>query len=90
MCALKCTDERDLWDEFQFSTQQAQILLIAPNVMMKLIQHLRNKYNDLYNSVSYNIDDIKNVLNEFDCELNRLLSQDDVGPFSLPCAQKWP
>lgn len=71
-CALQCQDKRDLWNEMRRITNNRCNM---PNVVDgaqgddEINTIFRNKYNDLYNSVSFNIHDMKSVQNELDCEI---------------------
>jgi len=65
-------DKRDFWDEMRRLTNNRCDI---PNSIDsaqgndEISSIFRNKYNDLYNSVCYNSQDMKRVLNELDCNI---------------------
>jgi len=67
--ALQCQDKRDLCDEMRRLTNNRCNM---PNIVdsaqgdSEICTIFRNKYNDLYSSVSYNSQDMKSGLNELD------------------------
>ena len=73
--ALQCQDKHDVWDEMRRLTNNRCNM---PNIVNsaqgdnEICTRFRNKYNDLYNSVSYNSQDMKkkkHILNELDCNI---------------------
>jgi len=69
---LQYWDKREFWEEMRRLTNNRCNM---PNIVNsaqgdnEICTIFRNKYNDLYNSVSYNSQDMKSVLNELDCNI---------------------
>ena len=65
--ALQCRDKHDFGDEMRHLTSnQCNMSNIVDSAQddNKICTVFSNKYNDFYNSVSYNSQDMKSVLNE--------------------------
>jgi len=70
--ALQSRNKRDFWDEMRRLTSNRcnmPNIVNSPQGDNEICTIFRNKYNDLYNTVSYNSQDMKSVLNELDCNI---------------------